>query len=223
MDFLPKIVYCDQKYLIARKPHGIASSWWEQECFLDKIKKVSSDELLRQDQILRFSQEREFWLLNRLDNATAWLLYFARDDESYHYYHHLQESQKITKIYYAQVYGTPSLTRGIISDPIYHHRQDRTRMTIDPKNGKWNPQNAITKRNYADHHQSPKQEFCRLRIEITSGSRHQIRTHLASIGHPIKNDRLYMPKWLKKHYPDAFLIWSHQIELVSAGVHIPYE
>ena len=44
MDFSPKIVYQDDEFLLARKPHGIASSWGQEESFLNIIKKYSSDD-----------------------------------------------------------------------------------------------------------------------------------------------------------------------------------
>jgi 23S rRNA-/tRNA-specific pseudouridylate synthase len=71
MDFLPKIVYQDDDLLLARKPHGIASSWGQEESFLDIIKKYGSDDRMRSHQISVFGEEGEYGLLNRLDNVTS--------------------------------------------------------------------------------------------------------------------------------------------------------
>lgn len=97
MEFLPKIIYHDDHLLLARKPHGIASSWGQEECFLDRIKKITSDFYesaslrgtkqsiddvqIRKHQISTFGEEGEYGMLNRLDTVTVGLLYFARSYE----------------------------------------------------------------------------------------------------------------------------------------------
>lgn len=71
MDFSPKIAYQDDNILLARKPHGIASSWGQEESFLNIIKKYGSDYSMRSHQISVFGEEGEYGLLNRLDTVTA--------------------------------------------------------------------------------------------------------------------------------------------------------
>ena len=208
MDFSPKIAYQDDNILLARKPHGIASSWGQEESFLNIIKKYGSDYSMRSHQISVFGEEGEYGLLNRLDTVTAWLLYFARSYEAKAEYMHLQEQWSITKTYYAQVYGLPRAQFGLITTPIYHHRDDPSRMTTDMDKWRWKAQEVITYREKLSH--------CGLlKVHITSGCRHQIRCHLASIGHPIVWDRLYMSKWLKKEYAEYD---EKKIELVSVGL-----
>ena len=135
MDFLPNIVYQDENMILARKGYALASSWGQERSFLDIIKKYGSDESVRQQQLSIFGEEGEYGLLNRLDNVTAWLLYFARSYEAKANYLHLQSAWKITKIYYAQVYGTPRGSFGQIDTPIWHHRGDASHMTTDNKKG----------------------------------------------------------------------------------------
>lgn len=204
----PQIVYCDDHYLLWRKPHGLASSWGQEECFLDTIQQ-SDDEMWKVQQRI-FWRKEEYGLLNRLDALTAWLLYLARSVEAKKQYHALQQSWKIQKIYYAQVYGWPQGVFGWITTPIFHHAQISDRMTSDPT--KWrSPQQASTYREVIEYW-----EKSRLRVVITKGVRHQIRVHLASIWCPIVWDELYMASWLRKRY--ALDIVGDRIELVSAGV-----
>ena len=215
MDFLPKIVYQDNHLLLARKPHGIASSWGQEESFLDSIKKYGSDDRMRSYQISVFGEKGEYGLLNRLDNVTSWLLYFARSYEAKAEYMRLQEQWSITKTYYAQVYGTPRSQFGRITTPIYHHRDDASRMTLEQSQWRGVGQESHSYREMVEG--TPRWEFARLKVVIQSGTRHQIRVHLASIGHPIVGDRLYMTQWLRKRYEISEL--SSKIELVSAGVY----
>ena len=117
--------------ILARKEHALASSWGQEKSFLDTIKKYGSDKSVRQHQISVFGEEGEYGLLNRLDNVTAGLLYFARSYESKATYIHLQSQSQIKKIYYAQVYGTPRGSFGRINTPIWHHSGDMRSMTVD--------------------------------------------------------------------------------------------
>lgn len=215
MDFLPKIVYQDDDLLLARKPHGLASSWGQELCFLDSIKKNNSDWDIRSHQISVFGEEWEYGLLNRLDTVTAGLLYFARSYEVKAEYMHLQSQNQIQKTYYAQVYGTPRAQFGWIDSPIFHHRDDSTRMTLEQSQWRGVGQESHSYREMVEG--TPRWEFARLKVVIQSGTRHQIRVHLASIGHPIVGDRLYMTQWLRKRYEISEL--SSKIELVSAGVY----
>jgi len=254
MDFIPKILYHDKDILLCRKPHWIASSWGQEASFLDSIKRVDSDfpsscwtgfsiseipDQVRNDtwqhQISTFGEEWEYGLLNRLDNVTAGLLYFARSYEAKEQYIHLQEQWLITKTYYAKIYGAPRAQFGWITTPIYHHRDDVSRMTTDPERWRWKPQEVVTYWEVVEgRHPEELEGFhynrwdvstslryaqhdALLKIQITSGCRHQIRCHLASIGYPIVWDRLYMTTWLKKQYPEFD---EKRIELVSAGLEI---
>lgn len=219
MDFWPKIVYQDDYIFLSRKPHGIASSWGDKESFLSIIKKHNFNDNLWSNQISIFWEEWEYGLLNRLDNVTAWLLYFAKSYEAKAEYMHLQDQWWIVKTYYAQVYGIPKAQFGRITSPIYHHHDDASRMTIDPVKGRGKAQEVVTYREKMHSHSSwiNSNKFCRLKIQITSGCRHQIRCHLASIGNPIVGDRLYMSKWLKKIYPDYN---RYKIDLMSVGLQI---
>lgn len=211
MDFLPKIVYQDNDLILSRKPHWIASSWGKEECFLDIIKKNKHCDSLWWQQISIFWEEWEYGLLNRLDNVTSGLLYFAKSYESKAEYMHIQEKWLIIKTYYAKVFGTLRASFWMITTPIYHHRDDQTRMTTDSEKWRWNAQRVTTCRE-----KIPNSEL--IKITINSGCRHQIRCHLASIWHPIVWDKLYMTKWLKKNY--GSLLSDDKIELISAGLYL---
>jgi len=58
---------------------------------------------LIQQQLAIFGKEKELGLLNRLDNETAGLLYFAKTQEAFDKYRHLQSEGKINKWYIAQI------------------------------------------------------------------------------------------------------------------------
>lgn len=210
------IVYQDKNYLLCRKPHGLASTWGQEKSFLDLIKNLNSDSEIWNDHKTVFGEQNEYGLLNRLDTPTAWFLYFARTLEAKERYVQLQKEDAITKIYYAKVYGTPSGQFGWIDRKVWHHGGDQSRMTVEENKGRGQGQQGITYREKIERENTTRDEFCRLKIHITTGIRHQIRVHLASMGHPLVGDGLYMTQGLRKRYGKYEN--AQTIELISAGI-----
>jgi len=178
----PKIVELPDFYFL-RKPHWIPSSFGKQKSILDMLENNELPQDFTQNQ-LKFPKEQEYWLLNRLDNDTAWFLYFAKTPEIYDNFKQLQKQNKITKIYYAQVKWKPFET--IITYPIMH--KNKSKMIViksekDKKKWRW-------KLHFVQTKVKPIQNNW-IKVEITKWIRHQIRAHLSSIWLPIKNDPLY--------------------------------
>ena len=85
--------------------------------------------------------------------------------------------------YHAICYGVPQNPTGTINAPIGRHPTDRKKMAINEKNGK----TAIT------HYQVLQSfhGFSYIECRLETGRTHQIRVHMASIGHPLLGDELY--------------------------------
>ena len=147
--------------------------------------------------------------MNRLDNQTAGLLFFAKDQNIFDRYKTLQDDEKIDKVYYADLHGkldipkfkSQRLLHDIsggkinISSPIYHHKSIPTKMTVQKKHqrGKAHEVETLIETLYYD----PQTNSTTCKILIKKGIRHQIRIHTASMGHPIIGDKLYCPKTLR--------------------------
>ncbi len=196
-------------YLI-RKPSGLPSTHGQDLSFLDHITQAInasqqnnslsqkfSKEFLQSCQ--QFGIEQEYGLLNRLDNATSWLLYFAKSPEDKRYYITMQKQKKLTKYYVAEVYGRVASSFGRIQHPIAHHPTDKKKMvalqdaTISYRS---KPQQVVTYYELLAY--DAKNDVSILHVEITKWARHQIRCHLASMRHPIVNDPLYTTKRQRK-------------------------
>lgn len=122
-------------------------------------------------------------IVHRLDKGTSGLLLVARTDAAHRHLAHQFAAREVRKTYLALVQGHPRADSGSIDAPITRDPQRRTRMTARLSAGR-----AANTR-YRVLERLPAHAL--LEVQIGTGRTHQIRVHLASIGHPIAGDTLY--------------------------------
>lgn len=122
-------------------------------------------------------------IVHRIDKNTSGLLIVAKNDAS-----HLKLAEQIkahsfTREYEAVVTGALKNTSGTVDAPIGRHKTDRKKMCVTPENSR----NAIT------HYEVLKQYggYAHVRLRLETGRTHQIRVHMAYIGHPVLGDDVY--------------------------------
>ena len=128
-------------------------------------------------------------LVHRLDNGTSGALLIARSRAAFEKLRDAIRAGRIARRYEALVAG--SLDRKIqIDTPIAHHAKNARKMVAgDPSSG--NPKRAGRAATTLAEPIRRVGEFTLLSVAPKTGSRHQIRVHLASLGHPIVGDTLY--------------------------------
>lgn len=195
---------------MAWKPPHMSTTRWHKSCLLDLLEQ-SND---HHSQYLKtiFSKNEEYGLLNRLDQETSWLVYFATSHEVRNQYKNQQWLHRINKYYIADVVGIVKSLFWRIQSPIAHHPDDSQRMMLWPQWQSCTTYYEVVSYNYQTNTTT-------LSLTITKWVRHQIRVHLLSIGHPIIWDSLYITKRLRKSY-NKYMVDYHDeyMHLWSVGV-----
>ncbi len=183
----------------------------------DWIHKYSWSEIITLDDFIenqksQFTLREEYWLVNRIDNATSWMLYFTSNSDRYRQWSELQKLHKIKKHYYAVVSwniwnyfvywskdeSVDVLDKSIVvKRPLMHHIDDKTKMIalIDQSNMKkwrWNVLYCESQIDVVYYNEEKDQTL--VHVVIHSWKRHQIRVHCASLWHHIIWDSLYNKK-----------------------------
>jgi tRNA pseudouridine32 synthase / 23S rRNA pseudouridine746 synthase len=189
----PFVLHADASWIVVDKPAGLPAVPGRtielQDCASTRVQRLYPDALV----------------VHRLDMATSGLLLFARGPGVQRALGHAFERRQVVKRYIAVVHDEPQADEGTVDLPLSADWPNRPRQRVDTLGGKpsltaWRVIERGTRG---------------VRIELTpvTGRTHQLRVHLAAIGHPILGDLLYAPPEAQALAP-RLLLHASMLELV---------
>lgn len=122
-------------------------------------------------------------IVHRIDKDTSGLLIVAKNDKAHKSLAKQIKDHSFTREYEAVVHGNVKKDKGTVLGNIGRHKIDRKKMAVLKVDGR----SAITHYEVISHYPS----FTHLKLRLETGRTHQIRVHMASIGHPILGDEVY--------------------------------
>jgi 23S rRNA pseudouridine1911/1915/1917 synthase len=124
-------------------------------------------------------------IVHRLDKDTSGLLVVAKNDEAHHNLAAQLKERRVTRRYLALVHGRVKEDSGVIDAPVGRDPRDRQRMAVTARNSR----EAVTRYKVLER----PGDYTLLELKLETGRTHQIRVHLAFIGHPVAGDPKYGP------------------------------
>lgn len=136
-------------------------------------------------------------IVHRIDKDTSGLLMIAKNDMAHQHLAAQLKEHSTKRAYYALVQGVLSEPAGLIDAPIGRHETERKKMAVNLKNGKEARTHYYVKERFA------RNTFIECRLE--TGRTHQIRVHMAYLGHPLVGDPLYGTRKSNLDFPGQAL------------------
>ena len=176
------IVYEDEHLLVVNKPKGMVvhpAAGNYSGTLVNALMFHCKDSLSGINGVMRPG------IVHRIDKNTSGLLIVAKNDTAHSFLAEQIKEHSFTREYEAVVYGGFKVDNGTVDAPIARHPKERKKMAVS-EGGR----NAVTHYNVLEQ----MGEFTHLRLRLETGRTHQIRVHMAYIGHPVAGDDVYGPK-----------------------------
>ena len=174
------IVYEDEDVLVINKPKGLVvhpAAGHQDDTLVNGLLYALGDDLSGINGELRPG------IVHRIDKDTSGLLAVAKNDLAHTMLASQLKDHSMYRMYDAIVCGTFREDSGTVDAPIGRHPSDRKKMCVTARNSK----EAVTHWEVVKRYRG----YTHIRCKLETGRTHQIRVHMAHIGHPLLGDVVY--------------------------------
>ncbi|MBE6916560.1 MAG: RluA family pseudouridine synthase [Ruminococcaceae bacterium] len=174
------IVYEDEDLLVINKPKGLVvhpAAGHQDDTLVNGLLFAMGD------QLSGINGELRPGIVHRIDKDTSGLLAIAKNDFAHRILASQLKDHTMARTYEAIVCGSFREDSGTVNAPIGRHPTDRKRMCVTERNSK----EAVTHWEVVARYRG----YTHVRCRLETGRTHQIRVHMAHIGHPILGDTVY--------------------------------
>lgn len=176
------ILYEDEDVILINKPKGMVvhpAAGHYSGTLVNALMYHCKDQLSGINGVLRPG------IVHRIDMDTTGVLVACKNDTAHNALAEQLKVHSITRVYYAIVFGNLKEEEGCINAPIGRHPTDRKKMSVHARNAK----DAVTHYRVLERFS----DYTYIECRLETGRTHQIRVHMASIGHPLLGDTIYGP------------------------------
>lgn len=174
------IVYEDEDVIVINKPKGLVvhpAAGHQDDTLVNGLLYAKAGSLSGINGVLRPG------IVHRIDKDTSGLLAVAKNDLAHTVLASQLKDHSMSRTYEAIVCGDLKEDSGTVDAPIGRHPTDRKKMCVTARNSK----SAVTHWEVVDRYPG----YTHIRCHLETGRTHQIRVHMAHIGHPILGDTVY--------------------------------
>ena len=174
------IAYEDADVIVINKPKGLVvhpAAGHQDDTLVNGLLHALGDDLSGINGELRPG------IVHRIDKDTSGLLAVAKNDFAHTFLASQLKDHSMYRVYELIVCGNLKEDSGTVSAPIGRHPTDRKKMAVTPRNSK----EAVTHWEVVRRYRG----YTHVRCKLETGRTHQIRVHMAHIGHPILGDTVY--------------------------------
>ena len=182
-----EVVYEDEHLLVVNKPKGMVvhpAAGNYSGTLVNALLYHCGDSLSGINGVMRPG------IVHRIDKDTSGLLMVAKNDKAHNFLAEQIKEHSFYREYEAVVHGIIKNDSGTVNAPIGRHPVKRKQMAVTAENSK----EAVT------HYEvlSRGNGFTHIKCRLETGRTHQIRVHMAYLGHPVAGDEVYGPKKVEK-------------------------